>query len=156
MGRWEGRRVVWGRKRHRPQTSPLNGCVLLYTAAYSCPTAGLHLQPQQAWLPHLSHLRKAIACAPTCTKSTQIAFGFVEKGQNVWELCSCCIRQLLVVLFTMTVTYCCPVILTSESSPRVSAGVFVRRLGNTIQLLTDWDGHLQLCSCKGQRVRRLT
>ncbi len=39
---------VWGRKRQRPQTSPLNGYVLFYTAAVSCPTADVHLQRQQA------------------------------------------------------------------------------------------------------------
>ena len=44
---------VWDRKRHSPQTPPLNGWALLCIAAVSCPTAGLHLQPQQARLPHL-------------------------------------------------------------------------------------------------------
>lgn len=132
--------------------SPLKG--LFCTAAVSCLTSGLHLQPQQAWLPHLLPLKCLFHERPH-TQSQHNCLWLCRKGQIVWEWCSRCIRGLLVVTFSMTETYCCPVLLTcsdlNPASPHTTASVFARRLGNALQLLTVYNGQLQLyCRKKGK------
>lgn len=78
MGQWEGWRVVWDRKRHRPQTSPLSirsvphcSSLVSYSRPPPAATAGSTL----TCITSEMH----IAFAPTHAQSQQIALGIVEK-----------------------------------------------------------------------------
>lgn len=80
---------------------------------------------------------KAIACAPTYTKSTQLLWALSKRSK--------CVGIKLRVASGITGSRICrdwnlllpyvPDILRSEASPHISAGVFVERLGNSVQLL---------------------
>lgn len=56
---------------------------------------------------------KAVACAPTYTKSTQLLSALLERSKCV-GIMFVLHQGLLVVVFTMTETYCCSVFLTSS------------------------------------------
>lgn len=101
---------------------------------------------------------KAAACAPTCTKSARLLEALSERSKCVGIMFA--LRQgLLVVIFTVTETYCCPVLPTpSDPYPlHTSQLVFLFQcLGSALQLLAVQDRHLQLWRWKGQRVKPVT
>lgn len=77
-------------------------------------------------------------CAPTYTKSTRLLSALSEKVKmcgNYVCVASGNAGSRIYDDWNLLLP-CVPDILSSESTPCVSAGVFVQRLGNTLQLLT--------------------
>lgn len=83
-------------------------CPLLHCSG---PAAGLHLQLQQAPLPHLLLLRSQHGAPPQAT-----ARSAAEKGQNTWGNIFALHQGSLVALFMVTGAYFSPVFLTSEDA----------------------------------------
>lgn len=113
----------------------------------SGPAAGLHLQLQQALLPHLSLLGN-----PTCTHAGQIASSrdVVDKVRMCGENMFASHQGSLVAVFTVTEAYFCPMFSKfAEAKPLQAsqrAGFRVRHLYTAFP-----------CGAvaKGQRVKRL-
>lgn len=84
----------------------LNGCALFDSAAILCPAAGLHLQPQQVWLPHILPLQCLLHVHPR-TQNQQNCLWLCQKGQSEWESCSCGIKDVLSSVHTWQQVFLC-------------------------------------------------
>ncbi len=89
---------------------------------------------------------KAIACAPTCTKSTRLLSALSKRSKCV-GIMFVLHQRLLVVVFKMTETYCCPVSLTSSdlNAFRASQPVFLFSALGTLS--SCWPFKMDICSC---------
>lgn len=82
-----------------------------FCSAVLCPTAGLHLQPQQARLSHLLPLRRLLHVRPHA-QSQHDCLGLCRKRSKCVGIMLVLHQGSLVVVFAVTETYCRPVCLT--------------------------------------------